>query len=109
MTPEILLPGPDEQFFKQHKKRQCRLRDPLPGDDLRQFEVLGDHDVSRRKILVWRVPENNPYRQLTKFLKIPFLQFADESIEDDDKHLLPLLKEIMENAAKDHKMRDDDA
>ena len=35
-------------------------------------------------------------------MKIPFLVFADEEIADRDDILLPIIHEIMVNAAKKH-------
>lgn len=96
---------PDAQFFTQFsdrrsrirlpskvmetdpRTRQTRVRDECEGE----FWSLGAHDRDRRRILVWRSPEN-------KLLKIPFLLFADEAIEDDDGVLLPIIHEIMSDA-----------
>lgn len=100
----------DEQFFASYPDRQCRIRLPVKQlvidrqraahyeDECRgEFWQLGDHDKDRRRILVWRVPEGSPHYdpQRRKLLKIPFLAFADETIEDDDRVLLPLLDSIM--------------
>ena len=49
-------------------------------------------------MLLWRVPEGHPMKKQYPFLKIPFLAFADETIEDDDKTLLPLIDQIMKDA-----------
>ena len=35
-----------------------------------------------------------------KLLKIPFLAFADETIEDDDDTLFPIVRDIMGDALK---------
>ena len=104
----------DAQFFAQHPDRQARIRLPegLITTDKRthhtsvthecelDFRRLGPHDRNRRRILVWRVPHNHPTHP-DHMMRIPFLLFADESVEDDDATLLPILSEIMRNAAKE--------
>lgn len=100
----------DEEFFATHRDRQSRIRKPdlvLGKDNQRavryldecelEFRSLGPHNKERRRIIVWRVPEDNPHydplRQ--KLLKIPFLLFADETVEDRDDVILPILHKIM--------------
>jgi hypothetical protein len=103
----------DEQFFATYSDRQARIR--LPGKELvkdrqrgvryedecrGEFWSLGPHDKDRRRLLIWRVPKDNPHYDpmKPKLLKIPFLAFADETIENRDDILLPILHSIMENA-----------
>jgi hypothetical protein len=43
-------------------------------------------------------------RPWMKFMKIPFLLFADETVEDRDDVLLPILSEIMQTAAQQYGM-----
>jgi hypothetical protein len=52
------------------------------------------------------VPEGNPFYDPARrpLLKIPFLLFADETVEDTDEVLLPLVHQIMVDAAKEHGM-----
>ena len=105
----------DIQFFTDHPDRQARIR--LPGkvramnkqrqvwieDEMwREFQTLGDHDVSRRRIIVYRVPPDNPMYdpKAPQLLKIPMLLFADETIADDDRVLLPEVHRIMSEAAR---------
>jgi hypothetical protein len=102
----------DAQFFTQHPDRQARIRlpgGPAPYRDKQrsvhllseselQFRSLGPHDKSRRRILVWRVPADRG-EHANSLMKIPFLAFADETIEDRDDVLLPILHEIMKQAA----------
>jgi len=103
----------DEQFFATYPDRQARIRLPVKGlvkdaqrgvhyeDECRgEFWTLGPHDKNRRRLLIWRVPEGNPHFDpiKPKLLKIPFLAYSDESIEDSDHILLPILHGIMENA-----------
>jgi hypothetical protein len=102
----------DEQFFQQHRDRRARIR--LPGrepykDQQRavrylsehelQFRSLGPHDVSRRRIIAYKTPADHPTHP-NHILKIPFLLFADETISDDDATLLPIVHEIMKDAAR---------
>jgi hypothetical protein len=103
----------DEQFFTAFPDRRCRIRPPerqlnvdkqravryLDENEL-EFRSLGPHDKNRRRIIVWRVPEGNPYYDPArrKLLKVPFLLFADESVEDNDEILMPILHGIMEQA-----------
>lgn len=105
----------DAQFFVDHPDRQAHIRLPTSkprinrqrGVDIveecaGEFFSLGEHRKDRRRILLWRLPKNNPYYDPEKqqILKIPFLAFADESIEDRDDILLPIIHKIMEEAVK---------
>jgi hypothetical protein len=112
--------SPDEQFFTQHPDRQARIRLPAMQQHIDKqravrwlseqelaFRSLGPHDTKRRRILAYRVPKDNPmYEEACRMaggvpiLQIPFLAFADETIEDRDDILLPLIHEVMLNAAK---------
>lgn len=88
----------DEQFFATYKDRQARIRFPDPYNELeQQFRSLGSHPRHRRRILLYRVPLDNPFYDAAKpqLLKIPFLAFADETIEDTDDVLLPILRTMM--------------
>ena len=62
------------------------------------FQTLGDHDRSRRRIVCLKIPETK------QILTIPFLAFGDETIENDDLVLLPIIHEIMESAAEEYGM-----
>lgn len=105
----------DEQFFIDHPDRQAHIR--LPGTQLvrdrqravhfraeceGEFWSLGAHDKTRRRILLWKVPKDNPFYDASKpqIMKIPFLAFADETIEDRDDILLPILHQIMKDTLK---------
>lgn len=102
----------DAQFFTEHPDRTVRIR--LPGkaaykDQQRavryldesemEFRHLGPHDPRRRRIIAYRTPTDHPTHPNT-IIKIPFLAFADETIRDDDVTLLPILAEIMVQAAQ---------
>lgn len=103
----------DEQFFREHPDRRARIRIPgkqphidrqravrYLGESELQFRSLSPHDVKRRRIIVYRTPADHP-THANHLLKIPFLQFADETIEDTDDVLLPIvLKLMLEEAAR---------
>lgn len=109
----------DAQFFTDHPDRQARIRLPEKAfaknrqravgvvDEMElEFRTLGDHNRDRRRVLVWRVPEGNPFYDPERrpLLKVPFLLFSDETVEDRDDVLLPILHQIMLDAAKQHGM-----
>ncbi len=102
----------DAQFFIQHPDRQARIR--LPAKELfkdqqrsvryldeseLQFRSLGPHDPKRRRIIAFRTPADHPTNP-NAILKVPMLAFGDETIEDRDDVVLPILAEIMMQAAK---------
>ena len=105
----------DAQFFTQHPDRYAHIREPrmvLTKTPQRavhyrpemegEFWSLGEHNKDRRRILLWRVPEHHPAYdpKEVKILRIPFLLFSDESVEDTDAVLLPIVHQIMTDAAK---------
>ena len=113
MVVTLVKNDPDSQWFGQHPDRQSHIRNPikiLVTDKQRgtryveenegEFFSLGDHDKDRRRILLWKVPPDNVFYDPKKpaILKIPFLLFSDETVEDRDDILLPILDEIMRNA-----------
>jgi hypothetical protein len=101
----------DEQFFVSFPDRRARIRTPEGPrpvrDDQRavrylsecelEFRSLGPHDRNRRRIIAWRTEASHPTHPLT-IIKVPFLAFADETIEDRDDVLLPILDGIMRDA-----------
>lgn len=103
---EIVHQRSDEGFFADHPDRHARMRRAYKGECEGEFWALGPHPRERRRIILWRVPELNPaYDELKKrhggtpLLKIPFLVFADETVEDTDAILLPIVHTIMIEAA----------
>ncbi len=105
----------DVRFFFQHPDRKSHIRAPKMAEEVvidqrraasyvgemeREFRTLGPHKRERRRVILWRIPEDNPHYDPRKpgILKIPFLAFADETIEDRDDILLPILHEIMMSA-----------
>ena len=107
----MIFIDPDERFFQEHPDRKTHIREPkkvLAKDSQRavryvdenegEFWSLGDHDKKRRRILLTRVDFNGKPLPDNKVLKVPFLAFSDESIEDSDAVLLPLIEGIMADA-----------
>lgn len=105
----------DIRFFFQHPDRKTHIRAPRMADEIvideqraasyageleREFRTLGPHKRDRRRVVLWRVPPDNPFYDPAKpaILKIPFLLFADETVEDRDDILLPILHQIMLDA-----------
>jgi len=96
----------DERFFKEHPDRDYRIREPAgsavegdPPEFDAQFRSLGNHDVSRRRIIVKRMDRLKARMFGLKYMPIPFLLFADESISDNDTTLRPIFDGIMRDAA----------
>jgi len=85
----------DSQFFVLHPSRKARIRLPNYGEEEFAFKSLGPHDTDRRRILILRVPDG-PHRGM--LMPVPFLKFSDETIEDRDDILLPIIREIMLDA-----------
>ena len=90
----------DAAFFAAYARRQARIRLPDPGEMADKYQTLGMHDVRRRRILVTRLARPLRRALKTDFLRIPFLAFSDETIEDTDEVLLPLLKELLDDAVR---------
>ena len=102
----------DAQFFTNYPDRRARIRLPSRQqfrDKQRavryldeceiEFRHLGGHDPKRRRIIAYRLPTDHPTHP-NHIMKTPFLQFADETIEDRDDVLLPIVHQIMLDAIK---------
>lgn len=93
----------DASFFLKHPDRKTHIRKPWALGGMTEceaeFQLLGPHDRTRRRLVLWKIPKNNPFYGRFKdgVLKIPFLAFADETIEDRDDILEPVVHEIMMN------------
>ncbi len=97
----------DEKFFAQHPDRYARIRRPefkahrdsqravryLDEGEL-QFRQLGPHQKDRRRIIAYRTPADHP-EYPNHVIQIPFILFADETIEDTDAILLPIVHRLM--------------
>ena len=100
----VAFDNSDRNFFKEHPDRDAHIRLPFTDECAGEFWQLGDHQRTRRRILMWRVPKDSPYYHPERmpFIKIPFLAFADESIEDRDDILLPIIELVMAEAYLEH-------
>lgn len=92
----------DEVWFGQHKDRKVMIRPAGQAEMNGEFMSLGPHDRSRRCIICWKVPHDVD-RQFAawrgKVIKIPYLKFSDDSVENSDAVLLPILNQVMREAA----------
>lgn len=93
----------DAGFFKTHRDRCFHIRKAYQGEHEGEFWSLGDHDKKRRYILLTRVDFEMKPLPDNKILKIPFLAFADETIEDTDDVLFPIVRDTMLEALKAQK------
>lgn len=95
----------DKKFFAQHHDRYCRIRKPYSGECEAEFQTLGYHEKDRRRIILWRVPSDNIHYNPDRppILKIPFLLFSDETVEDTDEVLRPIVHDIMVDAWAEQK------
>ena len=89
----------DRRFFTDHPDRHFRIRSPLLGEFNSEFASLGAHNHDRRRIIVARVDKKRARHFGVPFARIPFLMFADESIEDTDAVLTPIFRRFLEDAA----------
>ena len=98
----VAFDNSDRMFFQNHSGRQAHIRLPFQGESAGEFFSLGDHQRTRRRILIWRVPKDSPYYHPEKqpILKIPFLTLEGEEIDDTDDVLLPLIAQIMAEQAQ---------
>lgn len=114
------MTDPDAQFFADHPDRYAHIRKPRPilvrtpqrsvhyePECRGEFWSLGPHDERRRRIILWRVPKDNVHYDPDnpQILKIPFLAFGDETIEDTDVVLLPIIHQLMLEAAQKQGVR----
>lgn len=93
----IILPGSDEAWFRDHEDRAFHIRRPKASTEFQyEFQSLGDHAYDRRRIIACRgfIPFG------PRIIQIPFLAFADETIEDRDDILRPIVDDMMKDAAK---------
>lgn len=85
----------DALFFVGHPTRMSHIRKPYIGEHEAEFQTLGYHEFNRRRILLTRVDFERKFLPDNKLLKIPFLLNADETVEDTDDVLLPIIEEVM--------------
>lgn len=85
----------DRAFFAEHPDRKLRIRTPILTEYEREFQTMGLHQKSRERVIVTRVTPDISRSYGFDFMRIPLLQAADETIEDRDDILAPVLKELM--------------
>lgn len=83
----------DAVWFIDHPDRMTHIRKARRGENEREFRTLGPHNTDRRAVIFWKAPPHSPHAG--KVLKIPFLLFADETVEDRDDILMPIIDSIM--------------
>lgn len=88
----------DNIFFQKWPDRQAHIRKPFGNESHEEFATLGPHEKLRRRIILYKVPADNAYvlKYGRKILKIPYLLFGDETVEDTDEILLPVIQGLME-------------
>lgn len=84
----------DVTWFMSHPVRLSRIRNPWPGEMWNAFQALGMHDANRRRILTWKAPSDGV------LYRVPMIAFSDETIENEDAILLPMLDDMMKPSAR---------
>ncbi len=95
----------DGTYFLRWPDRRYHIRNAYKGENAGEFWALGPHDANRRRIILCRVDALQEPLPDNKVMKIPFLAFADESIEDSDDVLFPIVRDIMADALKREKLK----
>lgn len=95
----------DQRYFLDHPDRKAHIRNAYSTEMQGEFWSLGEHDRNRQRVILLRADNDGNFLPDRKVLKIPFLAFADESIEDTDAVLLPIVKQMMAEAFQREKRR----
>lgn len=105
----LIMADDDVVWFRLLPARQARIRKPAGDEFESAWRLIGMHNADRRRVLVWRVPADNPGRFMVPdgLMRIPFLVFSDETIEDRDDVILPILDGIMRDAEAARPMPED--
>src|SRR5580700_11002732 len=98
MVVTLVKNDPDSQWFHSYPDRQSHIRNPIKI--LMTDKQRGTHYVDELAGEFWSLGDHNKDRRRILLLKVPFLLFGDESVEDTDAVLLPILHEIMTDAAR---------
>lgn len=99
---KVAFDNSDKMFFERHPERQAHIRLPFQGEADGEFFSLGEHNRTQRRMLIWRIPRDSPFYHAEQqpILKIPFLAFLEETIDDLDDVLLPIIATIMQEQAQ---------
>lgn len=89
------MTDPDITWFALRPDRMSHIRPVRFGEAEIEFQTLGDHESSRRRMIIVRVPDGIHEGAL---MWIPFLQFGDEEVEDSDHILMPIVHQLMMEA-----------
>ncbi len=95
----------DGTYFRRFPDRRYHIRNAYKSECAGEFWTLGPHEENRRRIILCRVDALQEPLPDNKVFKIPFLAFADESIEDSDDVLFPIVRDITTDALKREKTR----
>jgi hypothetical protein len=95
----------DGVYFKHHPDRFFHIRNAYNNECEGEFWTLGEHARNRRRIVLCRVNAMMEPLPDRKIMKIPFLAFSDETIEDTDDILFPIVRDIMADALKREKLK----
>ncbi len=99
------MPDLDEHFFAAYRDRKFRIRETYEGENEAEFRTLGPHREDRRRIIAMRAKGRLARARGISIMRIPFLLFADETVEDRDDILEPIVAEIMKDAARKYGIR----
>lgn len=104
----------DRNFFSQNPLRQARIRKPgkQPFKDKqravrmldefeREYRSLGQHDPKQRRVIVYRLPSDNPNwdPEHPQLIPIPILEAFEGEFKDTDECLLPVVHHLMAESA----------
>ncbi len=90
----------DGTYFRTYPDRHFHIRNAYANECAGEFWSLGPHETNRRRIILCRADHQMRPLPENKVMKIPFLAFADETIEDRDDILFPIVRDIMLDALK---------
>jgi hypothetical protein len=90
----------DRIWFKEHPARKMRLRPPIDDEYETEFRGFGMHAKDRRRIIVFRISTGAGRRHNVDFARVAFLLFADETVEDTDEIIGPILGQLMREASE---------
>jgi hypothetical protein len=93
----VAFDNSDKRFFQSYPDRLAHIRLPYRGEAEGEFWQLGEHNRARRRILLCRADAEGKPLPKGQIMKIPFLLYSDETVEDTDEVLLPIVSEIMQS------------